>query len=75
MSDLALLLLIPDYPTAAEAAALPCAGVTAWSAIVRLGGIKQGDTVLVQGMGGVAALCAPIHQADGRAGDPDILVR
>jgi NADPH:quinone reductase-like Zn-dependent oxidoreductase len=48
------LLPIPDYLSAAEAAALPCAGVTAWSAIVRLGGVKPGDTVLVQGTGGVA---------------------
>lgn len=48
------LLPIPDYLSNAEAAALPCAGVTAWSAIVRLGGIRPGDTVLVQGTGGVA---------------------
>ena len=48
------LLPIPYYLSAAEAAALPCAGVTAWSAIVRLGGVKPGDTVLVQGTGGVA---------------------
>jgi NADPH:quinone reductase-like Zn-dependent oxidoreductase len=48
------LLPIPDYLTDAEAAALPCAGVTAWSAVVKLGGIRPGDTVLVQGTGGVA---------------------
>jgi NADPH:quinone reductase-like Zn-dependent oxidoreductase len=48
------LLPVPDYLTDAEAAAFPCAGVTGWSAIVRLGGIKPGDTVLVQGTGGVA---------------------
>src|SRR3954471_4780929 len=47
------LLPLPDYLSHAEAAALPCAGVTAWSAIVRLGGIRPGDTVLVQGTGGV----------------------
>jgi NADPH:quinone reductase-like Zn-dependent oxidoreductase len=54
VSDLAFLLTVPDYLTDAEAAALPCTGVTAWSAIVRLGGIKPGDTVLVQGTGGLA---------------------
>jgi NADPH:quinone reductase-like Zn-dependent oxidoreductase len=48
------LLPLPDYLSDAEAAALPCAGVTAWSAIVRLGSIKPGDMVLVQGTGGVA---------------------
>jgi NADPH:quinone reductase-like Zn-dependent oxidoreductase len=48
------LLPIPDYLTDAEAAALPCAGVTAWSAMTRLGSVKPGDTVLVQGTGGVA---------------------
>ena len=31
------LLPVPDYLSDAEAAALPCAGVTAWSAIVSLG--------------------------------------
>src|SRR5687767_11859821 len=48
------LLPLPDYLSDAEAAALPCAGVTAWSAIVRLGSIRPADMVLVQGTGGVA---------------------
>ena len=48
------LLRVPDYLSDAEAAALPCAGVTAWSAIVKLGGVAPGDVVLVQGTGGVA---------------------
>lgn len=52
--DEAGLLLIPDYLSDAVAAALPCAGVTAWNAVVKLGGIRPGDTVLVQGTGGVA---------------------
>jgi NADPH:quinone reductase-like Zn-dependent oxidoreductase len=33
---------------------LPCAGVTAWHALVSEGCIKSGDTVLVQGTGGVS---------------------
>ena len=37
-----------------EAAALPCAGLTAWSAVVKLGGVKPGQTVLTQGTGGVS---------------------
>lgn len=37
-----------------EAATLPCAGLTAWRALVVEGGIKPGDTVLVEGTGGVS---------------------
>ncbi|MGY3622470.1 NADPH:quinone reductase-like Zn-dependent oxidoreductase [Bradyrhizobium sp. USDA 10063] len=37
-----------------EAAALPCAGLTAWSAVIKLGGVKPGQTVLTQGTGGVS---------------------
>jgi NADPH:quinone reductase-like Zn-dependent oxidoreductase len=44
----------PEHLSDIEAAALPCAGVTAWSAIVKLGGVKPGQTVLTQGTGGVS---------------------
>src|SRR6516162_9996839 len=44
----------PQHLTDVEAAALPCAGLTAWSAVVKLGGVKPGRTVLTQGTGGVA---------------------
>jgi NADPH:quinone reductase-like Zn-dependent oxidoreductase len=44
----------PDPLTDVEAAALPCAGLTAWSAVVKLGGVKAGQTVLTQGTGGVS---------------------
>jgi NADPH:quinone reductase-like Zn-dependent oxidoreductase len=37
-----------------EAATLPCAGLTAWHALVTEGRIKAGDVVLVQGTGGVS---------------------
>ena len=37
-----------------EAACLPCAGVSAWNALFELGRIGPGQTVLVQGTGGVA---------------------
>lgn len=39
--------------SAAAAATLPCAALTAWTAIVD-GGVKPGDTVLTQGTGGVS---------------------
>ncbi|MFC3607927.1 zinc-dependent alcohol dehydrogenase family protein [Stutzerimonas tarimensis] len=38
----------------AEAATLPTAGLTAWRALMVDGGLKPGDTVLVQGSGGVS---------------------
>jgi NADPH:quinone reductase-like Zn-dependent oxidoreductase len=44
----------PDHLSDVEAAALPCAGLTAWSAVVKLGGVKAGQTVLTQGTGGVS---------------------
>ena len=37
-----------------KAPRLPCAGVTAWHALVEIGNIKAGDIVLVQGSGGVS---------------------
>jgi NADPH:quinone reductase-like Zn-dependent oxidoreductase len=45
---------IPDHLTFEEAATLPCAGLTAWHALVSEGRLKAGDTVLVQGTGGVS---------------------
>jgi NADPH:quinone reductase-like Zn-dependent oxidoreductase len=44
----------PDSLTDEEAATLPCAAVTAWSALVTEGNLTAGDTVLVQGTGGVS---------------------
>ena len=44
----------PEHLTHEEAATLPCAALTAWSALVSLGGVKPGDIVLVQGTGGVS---------------------
>lgn len=45
---------IPAHLDDMEAATLPTAAVTAWRAIVSEGRIKAGDTVLVQGTGGVS---------------------
>lgn len=45
---------IPAHLSYEEAAALPCAALTAWSAIVTLGKIQPGERVLIQGTGGVA---------------------
>lgn len=45
---------VPAHLSDEEAATLPCAGVTAWHAVVARGGVTAGDTVLVQGTGGVS---------------------
>lgn len=45
---------IPDHLTDEEAACLPCAATTAWNALVTHGGVTAGDTVLIQGTGGVS---------------------
>jgi NADPH:quinone reductase-like Zn-dependent oxidoreductase len=47
------LVRIPGHLSFAEAATLPCAGVTAWNAL-KAGTLRPGSTVLVQGTGGVA---------------------
>jgi NADPH:quinone reductase-like Zn-dependent oxidoreductase len=57
---------VPDHLTFEEASTLPCAAVTAWHALVSEGGVKAGDTVLIQGTGGVstfALLFARMHGA------------
>ncbi|HSO76837.1 MAG TPA: NAD(P)-dependent alcohol dehydrogenase [Blastocatellia bacterium] len=45
---------VPTHLTDEEAAALPCAGVTAWNSLIKMGGLTAGETVLVQGTGGVS---------------------
>lgn len=44
----------PAHLSDEEAATLPCAAVTAWHALHDSGGVKAGETVLVQGTGGVS---------------------
>src|SRR5262249_45027372 len=44
----------PAHLSDAAAATLPCAALTAWSAVVKLGHVKPGDVVLTQGTGGVS---------------------
>jgi NADPH:quinone reductase-like Zn-dependent oxidoreductase len=51
--------------SAAEAATLTCAGLTAWRALVCNGGIKPGDVVLVQGTGGVSIFALQFAKAAG----------
>jgi NADPH:quinone reductase-like Zn-dependent oxidoreductase len=55
----------PVNLTHAESATLTCAGVTAWRAIVTDGGVKPGDTVLIQGTGGVSLFALQFAKAAG----------
>ncbi|MGZ9098480.1 MAG: zinc-dependent alcohol dehydrogenase family protein [Brevundimonas sp.] len=48
-----------------EAATLGCAGVTAWRALVTAGRVRPGDTVLVQGTGGVSLFALQFAKAAG----------
>jgi NADPH:quinone reductase-like Zn-dependent oxidoreductase len=51
--------------TAMEAATLPCAGVTAWRALVVHGKVKPGDSVLVLGTGSVSLFALQFAKAAG----------
>jgi len=53
---------VPQHLTDEEAATLPCAAVTAWQALVTQGTVKAGDTVLIQGTGGVSLFALQFAQ-------------
>jgi NADPH:quinone reductase-like Zn-dependent oxidoreductase len=56
---------VPEHLSDAEAACLPCAGVTAWNALFGTGATRAGETVLVLGTGGVAAFAIQFAHAAG----------
>jgi NADPH:quinone reductase-like Zn-dependent oxidoreductase len=45
---------IPQHLSLEEGATLPCAAVTVWNAMIEHAGLKAGDTMLLQGTGGVS---------------------
>jgi len=47
-------LKFPEYLSFEKASTLPCAGLTAWNALVFKGKLKPGETILIMGTGGVA---------------------
>jgi NADPH:quinone reductase-like Zn-dependent oxidoreductase len=49
----------------AEASTLPCAGLTAWFALVERAGVRAGDTVLIPSTSGVALFGLQIAKAHG----------
>lgn len=59
------LVAMPAHLSYAEAATLPCAGVTAWNALFVEGGLRAGDSVLLLGTGGVSILALQLAKAAG----------
>ena len=56
---------VPNSYSHAEAATLTCAGLTAWRALFVDNSVKPGDTVLVQGSGGVSVFALQFAKAAG----------
>jgi NADPH:quinone reductase-like Zn-dependent oxidoreductase len=70
----------PEHLSDVEASTLPCAGLTAWTALVERGNLHAGQIVVVQGTGGVALFglqIAAMHGAETIvvSGDDDKLAR
>lgn len=55
----------PDGWEAIESATLPCAALTAWRALVDEGDLQAGETVVVQGTGGVSIFALQMAKAMG----------
>jgi hypothetical protein len=55
----------PAHLSLEESATLPCAGVTAWNALVEHGKLIAGRTVLLQGTGGVSTFGLQLAHAMG----------
>ena len=56
---------VPESLSYEEASTLPCAGLTAWTALTAGGAIRAGHTVLVQGTGGVSIFALQLAKAVG----------
>ncbi len=65
VADATSFTLAPRGWSHTEAATLTTAGLTVWRALVVNGGLKAGDTVLVQGTGGVSVFALQIAKALG----------
>ena len=59
------LVTLPGHLSFEEGASLPCAAVTAWNAVVSRGQTQVGETVLVQGSGGVSLFALQFAKACG----------
>jgi NADPH:quinone reductase-like Zn-dependent oxidoreductase len=59
------LIKIPEDFSFAEAATLPCAALTTWNALFETGNLQAGETVLIQGTGGVSVFALQFAKAVG----------
>ncbi|WPV63979.1 NAD(P)-dependent alcohol dehydrogenase [Chitinophaga sp. LS1] len=59
------LVKLPDSLSFEEAATMPVAGVTAWEGLINIAKIQLGQTVLVQGTGGVSMFALQIARQAG----------
>ncbi len=57
--------LAPRTLSAAEASTLPVAGLTAWMALVELGHLRTGQSVVIQGTGGVSLFAVQLAATSG----------
>jgi NADPH:quinone reductase-like Zn-dependent oxidoreductase len=64
VADVAGLVRTPDHLTDVEAATIPCAAVTAWSALLEAN-VGQGDVVVTQGTGGVSLFAVQLARTLG----------
>ena len=59
---------IPSRYSFEQASTLPCAGVTAWHALFEAATVRPGETVLVQGGGGVSTFALQLARHAGASG-------
>jgi len=59
------LAILPEYLSVEEGATLPCAGLTAWRALVEDGDLRAGESVLALGTGGVSTFALQFATAHG----------
>ncbi|MGH1362149.1 MAG: zinc-dependent alcohol dehydrogenase family protein [Calditrichia bacterium] len=60
-----ILTRIPENYSYAEAATLPCAALTAWRALMWNGKLKPGDSVLIEGSGGMSIFALQFAKSAG----------
>lgn len=63
--DAAGVVKFPQHLDFAQAATLPCAALTAWTALFEHGNLQAGQTVLVQGTGGVSVFATQLARLAG----------
>jgi NADPH:quinone reductase-like Zn-dependent oxidoreductase len=56
---------VPKAYSFEQAATLPCAGVTAWHALYEAAALRPGNTIIVQGSGGVSIFSLQLARATG----------